>query len=242
VHGNPRQLKRALATLACCASLAAPAGAQIRIQATSFTSGNVLAYFGLGDLGGGVGRGTYQMGDCAFDGVGRTYCTVAGSYVELSNSLNPGATGTFIWRMSWLGSGPNPIQARSNSPGDNSLVLHNVPSGAFFEVFLGNGLYANLDFGAADTPNPTGGQLNWQAFASPAAVCTGSPATCSIGAVGLTNGATLTSPLAPLAIQLTYPGNVVPITTVPEPATIALVAAGLAVLGAWGSRRRGQVA
>ena len=82
MHGNIRHLKGALAAVACCASLAAPAGAQLRIQATNIFSGDVLAYYGLGDLGGGVGHGTYQLGSCAFNGVNRTYCTTTGSYVE----------------------------------------------------------------------------------------------------------------------------------------------------------------
>jgi hypothetical protein len=241
VHSNPRQLTSALAVVASLALLAPQAGGQMRIQATGFSSGNVLGYYGLGALAGGAGHGTYQLGSCAYNGVDRTFCTAMGTYVETAGSLNPGATGTFTWRMSWAGSGANPIQARSLTPGNNQLVLHSVPAGAFFELFLGNGMYANLDFGAADVPNPTGGQLNWQAFASPAATCTGSPATCSIGAVGLANGSSIVGPLGNFTMQLDYPAGV-PVSTVPEPATVTLVAAGLALMGAWGSRRRKQIA
>lgn len=241
MHRKTWQLQVALATLTCFAFMGLPLHAQISIQATSITSGNQLFLTGLGDLGGGVGHTIYQLGSCAYDGTSRTSCTVSGSYMETAGSLNPGATGTFTWQMSWAGSGPSPIQSRSVTPGSNTMVLHYVPSGAFFELFLGNGLYANLDPGSPDTPNPTGGQLNWQAFAAPSAQCTG-VANCSVGQVGLTAGATLTSPLSPFNLQLTYPGTVPPLTSVPEPGTLALMAAGLAMTGVWGSRRRRHAA
>jgi hypothetical protein len=232
-----RHLKHALAAAAACASIAAPAAAQVKIQATSILSGNVLALYGLGDIGGGVGHGTYQVGSCAFNGgANRSYCTTSGSYVETAASVNPGATGTFTWRMSWAGNGPNPIQTRSTSPGSNNAVLYVVPPGSFFEVFLGTGLYANLDFGVPDTPNPTGGALNWQAFLGNA-VCTGNPPACSVGPVLLTNGATISGSIGQFNMQLDYPRGQVP-TVTPEPATVALVAGGLALVGAWGGGRR----
>ena len=218
-------------------TLATPARAQYKIQATNITSGNVLAYFGLGDLGGGVGHGTYQLGSCGFNGVNRTYCTTTGSYAELAGSVNPGATGTFTWRMSWAGNFANPIQAASVSPGSNTLNLFSVPNGAFFEVFLNNGLYANLDFGAPDTPNPQGGSLNWQAFLSATPTCTGSPATCSVGDVGLANGSSISSPIAQFDMQLDYPGNVPP-TVTPEPTSTVLLASGFVLVGAGYRRRR----
>ena len=237
MHSHIRHLTCALAAGACCALSAAPAEGQLRIQATSIASGDVLAYYGLGDLGGGVGHGTYQLGACAFNGVDRTDCTTTGSYVETAASVHPGATGTFTWRMTWMGNGSNPIQASSVAPGSNNLALYSVPAGSFFEVLLGSGLYANLDFGVPDTPNPTDGTLNWQAFASPNAVCTGGPSSCAIGAVGLSNGSSFTSPIAAFDMQLDYPGSVLP-TTTPEPTAIVLLAVGLGLVGVGGARRR----
>lgn len=206
-------------------------GAQnLSIQSTSFTSGNFLGYTGLGDVGGGVGHGAYQLGSCLF-AAGRTNCTTTGSYLEVAGSANPGATGTYAWRMTWLGNIPNPVEAKSISAGSNILTLLLVPPGAFFEVTLSNGGYANLDFGAQDTPNPTGGSLNWQAFFGQA-TCTGNPPNCGVGSVGLTNGATISGTISAFNMQLTYPTS-----TVPEPSTLLLCAVGIALVAARRARR-----
>src|SRR5262245_28839145 len=101
--------------------------ATISITATSIATGNFASYQGLGDLGGGVGHGFYQLGTCAFDsGANRTNCLVTGSYQEIAGSVTPGATGTFTFRTSWLGNVANPVQARSNTMTvePNDLVLH----------------------------------------------------------------------------------------------------------------------
>ena len=160
----------------CSAERHRNAQSTISIRATSFTSGNFLGYIGQGDAGDGLGQGQYQLGTCSYDGVGRTNCLASGSYQELAGSVTPGATGTFAWRMTWLGNIPHPILARSTSLATPDILgLSVVPTGAFFEVLLGNGKYANRDFGAPDTPNPTGGSLNWQAFLTGNATCTGAP-------------------------------------------------------------------
>lgn len=212
-------------------SIRSSSAQNLSIQSTSFTTGNFLSYAGLGDLGGGVGHGTYQLGSSCLFAAGRTSCTTTGAYAEVAGSANPGATGTYSWRMTWLGNIPNPVEAKSVSAGSNILSLLSVPPGAFFEVTLSNGSYANLDFGAQDTPNPTGGSLNWQAFFGQSS-CTGSPATCSVGSVGLTNGATISGTMSAFNMQLTYPSS-----TVPEPSTLVLCAIGIAAVAARRVRR-----
>ncbi|MBV9879971.1 MAG: PEP-CTERM sorting domain-containing protein [Gemmatirosa sp.] len=242
MHRNtPWPLSHTLAALACCAALAAPAGAQLRIQATSIYYGDALTYTGLGDLGGGVGHGRYQLGGCSYsyNGLDRTFCVAIGTYVELAGSVAPGATGTFLWSMSWSGDGPSPVEARPTAPGGGGLDLYYVPPATYFEVLLGNGLYATFDPGVQDTPNPAGGVLSWQAFLAPSGVCTGGPSTCAIDAVGLSTGSSISAPLAELDMQLDYPGGVLP-TSTPEPASLALLAAGLAVFGAWRYRRQSR--
>jgi PEP-CTERM motif len=231
-------LKSAMGLLSVAGLAGSPAAAQthLSIHVTSIFSGNILSITGLGDLGGGVGHGTYQLGNCSYNGVNRSYCVVDGAYVETAGSNNPGATGVFTWRMSWLGSGPNPISVKSNAPGSNVTTLHSVPAGSFFEVFLGNGLYANLDFGAPDTPNPLGGALNWQAFLTAGATCTGLPPGCSVSDAMLSTGANIQSPLSAFDMQLDYRTNVVP-----EPSTTALLGVGLLAMAVQGYRRRNRL-
>lgn len=218
-----RAVRNSLAAALLLAPLAAPA-ATIIGHATS-TTGNVL-YEGLGDLGDGVadgrGAGLYRLGSCAFAG-GQTTCTLSGSYVEDAASVSPGATGSFQFRTIWPGSGANPIIARSETAGSDALVLSALGGGHFeLELFpSGGGSILGL-FPAT----PSANSIAWSSFLAAGAVCTGSPASCTIGQVGLTNGSTITGPLASFPFRLPL--------AAPEPATGAL----LLPLLAWGLARR----
>src|SRR6188768_307206 len=142
-----RLLKTAAVAIALMGAVAATAEAStIRIIATSISGGDHLSYTGLGQLGSpfpaGIGTGTYEIGACSFNaGANQTQCVVTGSYVELATSeFNPGATGTFTFREVWNGNIPNPVIARSATPGSNTGGIHAMP-GAFFDLTLSNGLY-----------------------------------------------------------------------------------------------------
>lgn len=209
----------------------------ISIQATNITSGNGLHYAGLDTHANG--NGIYTLGSCAFNsGSNQTICSVIGTYVEVAGSqFNPGATGSFVFRQVWSGNVASPITAVSTTPGGNQLTLGPTTTGtydshgAFWDLTLSNGFYGTLDFGAVTQPNPQGGALNWQAFfgtGANAPACTGNPQpSCSVGGVGQTAGSTISGTLNPFNMQITFANDPTP---VPEPGTIALLGAGLALV------------
>lgn len=140
---------KAVLAIACVGLAATSASAAtISIQATGYTSGNFLGYFGLG-VGGagdapfvGLGHGTYQLGTCGVVML-HTECVVAGSFVEVAGSVNPGLTGTFVYRMVYPGTGANPIVAgeRTGTPDLNDLQL-GAGFGGFFDLTLSTGMTA----------------------------------------------------------------------------------------------------
>ena len=154
----------------CLCFLAAPASAIV-------TLGPSNQNFGLTGIGGnsqGEGQSKMSWGSCAFDGT-NTNCTISGIYSGF------GSGGMYSFVVSYAGNGPFPLNAVSISPGNDlfsatatgnfsiviTLTQNNGPVLHFYD-------FANFNF----------------FFSSPA--CTGVPAaSCGVGQVGLTPGATM---------------------------------------------------
>ncbi|MGV6819353.1 MAG: VPLPA-CTERM sorting domain-containing protein [Parvularcula sp.] len=230
-----KKLARVLASITLGATAIA-GSAQAALIATASAPSGSLRYEGLGELtpGSGIGTGFYQLGDCAFDG-SQTVCTVSGSYVEdASSTLNPGDTGTFVFRQIFSGA-VNPVTARSDAPGSNSLFLNSLGD-AIFEIDVttsGGATYSGI-FPAM----PFSDSIGFAAFVGPSVSCTGlSPSTpCSISNVGLTPGAVLLSNISPF--QFSLPDSILMADPVPLPAAAWLF--GTALVGAGAARRRRQ--
>jgi hypothetical protein len=201
--------------------------------ATSFTGGTgVLSYQGLGEnpAASGLGTGRYALGSCLFDGTDTT-CTLTGTYLESAGSSNdPGGVGTFSFRLIYAGSGPSPVVARSTTPGGSILNIFALNGGHFaLDLFPSTG----GSFSGVFPDTPFAQSIGWSGFLGSGATCTGAPSACTIGAVGLTPGSTLTGGLSSFSFSIPQPD---PLTTVPEPTSFVLVASALAGLAVRGRR------
>lgn len=165
-------MKLAILSIFSLALTAAPASAIVNLGLSSQS-------FGLAGIGGnsaGEGQNTVTWGTCAFDGT-NTNCTLSGPYTGF------GAGGTYSFVLSYPGNGAFPLKAVSQSPGSNlfsfqatsqySLVITLTPSSGAPISFYS---FANFNF----------------LFSS--ATCTG-VASCAVGQVGLTPGATIVGPI-----------------------------------------------
>jgi uncharacterized protein (TIGR03437 family) len=153
------------------------------------TLGQSTQNFGLTGIGGnsqGEGQSVMSWGSCAFDGT-NTNCTLSGSYTNSSATATLGASGTYSFVITYAGKGTFPLNAVSTTPGGNmftasatsnfSLVITltpaNLPAVNFYSFYNFNFVFiASLD------------------------TCTGvSAASCNVGQVGLTPGATIVGPI-----------------------------------------------
>ena len=183
--------------------------------------------------GSGIGTGLYTIGKCVL--ATNTVCSLSGSYLERADSTHtPGATGTFLFQMSFGGVLGTPVIARSQTPGNDALQFLSIGD-ALFTLFVTPAI--GDPFTSVYPATPFANSLAFSGFASNAH-CTGTAVSqCTPGAVGLVNGAIMTANVAPFVFSI--PDVVVPpppVTSVPEPTTAALLLAGL--LGAGLARRR----
>jgi uncharacterized protein (TIGR03437 family) len=116
-----------------------------------------------------------SWGSCVYDGK-QTTCTVSGPYTGL------GQGGTYSFLLVYPGNGASPLSAVSSPPG-NDLVYYSLTAGSFTFTITPNG-GAPVRFY----------DLTSRLFFDPSTdSCTGVSA-CSVGAVGLSIGGTITGP------------------------------------------------
>jgi len=216
---------------AACVGGAALSSASAALVAVSTDSVGGLSYTGLGDIQPGVGSGRYQVGDCAFNGT-NTVCTLTGSYAETAASTNnPGGTGTYLFEQIWPGDGTNPVIARSQTAGSNSVFLASLGAG-FFRLTLTPTSGAPIT--GVFPATPFSNSIGFSLFLTPQAVCTGlsSMVACSIANVGRTPGSNISGPIG--EAFFTVPDSIIPVdpNPVPVPGAIALFATGAAFFAA----------
>ena len=197
-----------------------------------------LLYTGIGETmpGNGIGSGFYQVGACSFDGTNTT-CSLTGSYTETAASTNnPGGTGTYVFEQIFPGT-TNPITARSQTPGSNSVFLLGLGAGSFrLTLTPASGTPITGIFPAT----PFSDSIGFSLFLTPQAVCTGlsSMVPCSIANVGVNPGSTISGPIG--EAFFTVPDSIIPVDPdpIPVPGAIALFATGAAAFAAAKRKRK----
>jgi uncharacterized protein (TIGR03437 family) len=157
------------------------------VPLTLATSLQQITFTGTGVNTSGAGTSSVSWGTCTYNGTVST-CVVSGSYTAAAapagTTYAVGTSGTYTFTLTYQGNGPAPLQAIASPPGSNEVIFQ----------FTANG--ASLTF----TATPTGGSpipfydLNENFQFASSASCTG-VSNCSVGAVGMSNGGTITGPV-----------------------------------------------
>src|SRR5580692_5232361 len=161
--------------ISCAASLSSQTPPP---TATYTTSSQNVTLTGLGGSN-GIGQSSVEWGNCAFDGT-NTNCTVTAPYTGV------GGGGTISIVFSYSGNGASPFTANSVTPGSNLITFGILPGNSGkIVVSLQENTGANVTFLSDNF-----------VFYYSGATCTGiAAASCSVGQVGLTPGATISGPV-----------------------------------------------
>lgn len=146
------------------------------VVVTLAPSTQAVTLTGTGTNASGAGTTRISWGSCAFDGT-TTTCTVSGPYTGLGNG------GTYTFLLVYPGNGPSPLNSIASPPGSDQVIF-NLTAGSLGFTLKPNG---------GDLVNFYNLRFNVQ-FSTATDSCTG-VATCAVGLVGTTPGATITGPV-----------------------------------------------
>lgn len=190
----------------------AQASVQLTVLPTiSGLAGNSLSisgefnYVGQGEepAGSQLGTGLYRIGDCIQ--LVDTRCSVLGRYVESAQSGHvPGQQGNYALMLTYPGTGPSPVVARSVTANSNSVQFIRLGQARFdLSLFPDSGGQYNGTFPAV----PFADSIGFGAFIGTIASCSGlaSNQSCTVGQVGQVPGAEMWAPLDRLSFSI--PGS-----------------------------------
>jgi len=147
-----------------------------------------LTLAGLGANASGLGRYNVTLGTCTASG-GSTTCILSGSFTGTASGF---LSGTYSLATTYVGTGTTPIQGVEQAAGSDLFAFSSIPSTATITLTLVSAI------GTTVVPMVSGSQFASGAafsfvYGTGAATCSGAAvSSCSVGSVGLVNGAVIT--------------------------------------------------